>query len=272
MHRVMGTGPQRRGRCGGIAVPGWDFVAGALAAPRLFPTRRGVPGELPWPWGEHGPAYPAVPVTRRLKWSFERQALDIKGSDDCYEIHPCLLSDSLLRQRPSSVSHLPVCVSVIVAALNINVKGYWAVGIKQTVLACAYQTGLPLPACPSLAVINAGTVNGKQLQKPKSKPGVQIIFSHADLAYPHIGSLLAGSVKIISGKRERKVCFDSISEVETLRDWEAFSHRFLYIQNVWFLNKHQRESNFVKATSHCLWAVDTGTLCDWHWFRLKHFN
>lgn len=73
-------------------------------------------------------------------------------------------------------------------------------------------------ACPSLAVIKAGTVNGKQLQKPRSKPGVQVIFSYADLAYPHIGSCLAVSVKIISEKRERKVCFDSISEVETLRD------------------------------------------------------
>jgi len=59
---------------------------------------------------------------------------------------------------------------------------------------------------------------GKQLQKPKSKPGVQVVLSYADLAYPHVGSLLAGSVKIISGKRERKVCVDGISEVEILRD------------------------------------------------------
>lgn len=66
----------------------------------------------------------AVPVTRWLKWSFERQALEIKGSDDCCEIHPCLLSDGLLHQRPSSVSHIPVCVTGVVAALNINIKGY----------------------------------------------------------------------------------------------------------------------------------------------------
>lgn len=73
-------------------------------------------------------------------------------------------------------------------------------------------------ACPSLSITKAATVNGKQLQKLKSKPGLQVIFSYTDLAYPHIGSLLAGSVKIISVKRERKICFDSISEVETLRD------------------------------------------------------
>lgn len=78
------------------------------------------------------------------EWPFERQALEIKGSDDWYEICPCLLSDSFLRQRPSSVNHLHVCVTVIIAVLNINVKGYWAVGINQTVLACVYQTDLPL--------------------------------------------------------------------------------------------------------------------------------
>lgn len=72
--------------------------------------------------------------------------------------------------------------------------------------------------CPSLSGMKAALVNGKQLQELKSKPGVQVIFSYTDLAYPHIGSLLAGSVKIVSVKRERKVCFDSISEVETLRD------------------------------------------------------
>lgn len=72
--------------------------------------------------------------------------------------------------------------------------------------------------CPSVSFMKAATVNGKQLQELKSKPGVQVIFSYTDLAYPHIGSLLAGSVKIVSVKRERKVCFDSISEVETLRD------------------------------------------------------
>lgn len=73
-------------------------------------------------------------------------------------------------------------------------------------------------ACPSLSITKAATVNGKQLQKLKSKPGLQVIFSYTDLAYPHIGSLLAGSVKLVSVKRERKICFDSISEVETLRD------------------------------------------------------
>lgn len=72
--------------------------------------------------------------------------------------------------------------------------------------------------CPSLSVLNAAMVNGKQLQELKSKPGIQVIFSYTDLAYPHIGTLLAGSVKITSVKRDRKVCFDSISEVETLRD------------------------------------------------------
>lgn len=54
MNWVMGTGPQRKGRCGGIAVPGWDFVAGALTAPLLLPAGRGVPGGLPWPQGWGG--------------------------------------------------------------------------------------------------------------------------------------------------------------------------------------------------------------------------
>lgn len=81
-------------------------------------------GELPWPRGERRAAYPTVPATRRLKQPFEREALEIEGSDDRYEIHPCLLSDSLLRQRPSSVSHLLVCVTVVIAVLNINVRGY----------------------------------------------------------------------------------------------------------------------------------------------------
>lgn len=50
--------------------------------------------------------------------------------------------------------------------------------------------------CPSLSIMKAATINGKQLQELKSKPGVQVKFSYTDLAYPHIGSLLAGSVKL----------------------------------------------------------------------------
>lgn len=46
-------------------------------------------------------------------------------------------------------------------------------------------------------------VSGKQLQELKSKPGVQIMFSHTDLAYPHIQSLLDGSIKIICEEREK---------------------------------------------------------------------
>lgn len=45
---------------------------------------------------------------------------------------------------------------------------------------------------------------------------------------------LCCSVRAEFRKRERKVCFDSVSEADTLRDCEAFSHPFffLYIQKV----------------------------------------
>lgn len=120
----MGDGDRTPEADGGNSSPWLGFVPGALNALPLLPAGTEVPGSCPGAGGEHGPVYPTAPLTKSLKWSFERQALEIKGSDDRYEIHPCLLSDSLLRQRPSSVSHLPVCVTVVVAALNINVKGY----------------------------------------------------------------------------------------------------------------------------------------------------
>lgn len=77
-----------------------------------------------------------------------------------------------------------------------------------------YQTGLlHVLLSPLLRLVRSMGNSCRNL-----KPRVQVIFSYADLAYPHIGSLLADSVKIMSWKTERKVCFDSISEVETLRD------------------------------------------------------
>lgn len=94
----------------GYSSAGLGVVPGTLAALIFLQQGEGCMGSRPGPGDEHTPECPTGPVMRRLKWSFERQALEIKGSDDLCEIHPCLLSDSLLRQRPSSVSHLPMCV------------------------------------------------------------------------------------------------------------------------------------------------------------------
>lgn len=137
-----------------------------------------------------------------------------------------------------------VCVTVIIAVLNINVKGYRS----------------SFSVCPSLSMMKDATVNGKQLQELKSKPGVQIIFSYTDLAYPHIRSILAGSVKIISVKREKGLLWQYFWGRNTERLRSVFTPFF--IQNVWFLNKHQRESNFAKATNPAGWCVDMGMVCD----------
>lgn len=72
-----------------------------------------------------------------------------------------------------------------------------AVGNKSDSVGTRVSDRSSSPVCPSLFIMKAATVNGKQLQELKSKPGVQVIFSHTDLAYPHIESLLPCSVKII---------------------------------------------------------------------------
>lgn len=174
----------------------------ALTPLPLLSDKREMPGELLQTYGKHRLVHPTVPVMRRLNGLFEVQALGIKGSDDWYEIHLCLLSDSFLRQRPSSVNHQRVC----------DCHHCCAKYKCQRILSCRNKSdsvGMHVSdrssscVCPSLSVMKAATVNGKQLQELKSKPGVQVIFAYTDLAYPHIGSLLAGSVKIISVKREK---------------------------------------------------------------------
>lgn len=232
---VMGTVPQREGTCRGITVPG----------PYLFPRpwllalreERGAWRVAP-ALGEARTCTSNSSCHKEAERPFETQALEIKGSNGWYEIHLCLLSNSFLRQRPSSVNHLHVCVTVIIAMLNTNVKGYWAIGINQTLLACMYQTGLPL-LCVHLSIMKAAMVSGKQLQELKSKPGVQIIFSHTDLAYPHIQSLLDGSVKIICEAREKGLLWQCFWGRNTERLRSVFTPFF--IQNVWFLNKHREK-------------------------------
>lgn len=136
------------------------------------------------------------------EWPFEMQALEIKGSDDWYGICLHLLSDSFLRQRPSSVNHLRVCDCHHCCA---KYKCQRILSCRNKSDSCGMRVSdrSSFSVCPSLSMMKAATVNGKQLQELKSKPGVQIIFSYTDLAYPHIRSILAGSVKIISVKREK---------------------------------------------------------------------
>lgn len=101
----------------------WPLLLRALTPLPLLADRREVPGELLQPCGKQTCISNST-CHEEAEWPFERQALEIKGSDDWVEIRPCLLSDGFLRQRPSSVNHLHVCVTVIIAVLNINVKGY----------------------------------------------------------------------------------------------------------------------------------------------------
>lgn len=90
MDWVMGTGPQREGTCGGITVPGLCMFPGPWL-PSLAPRQeRGV-------WRVAQALREAQTWTsnsvcpKEAEWPFERQALEIKGSDDRYEIRPCLL-------------------------------------------------------------------------------------------------------------------------------------------------------------------------------------
>lgn len=130
-----------------------------------------------------------------------------------------------------------VCVTVIIAVLNINVKGYWAVGINQTLLVCMYQTGLPL-VCVLLSLwwrlllsMGSSCRNSNLSQEYR-------LYLHTQIWHIHTLDLFLPVLSKLYQWRERKVCFDSISEVETQRPRSVFTPFF--IQNVWFLNKHQR--------------------------------
>lgn len=147
----MGAAAQREDTCGGITVPGpcvfpgpWLLFPCSQTGERCLESCSSLGGSTDL----HIHQY----LSRGGWMAFETQALEMKGSDDWYEIRLWLLSDSFVRQRPSWVNHLHVCVTVITAVLNINVKGYWAAGINQTLLACGYQTGLHL-RCVLLSLV-----------------------------------------------------------------------------------------------------------------------
>lgn len=135
----MGTGPQWEGSCGRITAPAQALFPDS---PSLCCWQRGCLGSCPSCRGstaQQGPSQGGRRPTCSLRGRFWRsgdQLIKLR----CVPVH----SHSLLRQRASSVSHLPVCLTVVRAALNINVKGCLAVGVNQTTLACAYWTGLPL--------------------------------------------------------------------------------------------------------------------------------